>query len=206
MMSKNEVPLLNMAGTVHWRDRWWLLDIETSGLDRQADDITALRLACMENRTILDEREIRVRPRRPLRPWIEQVTGISNQTLEQALPLEEVLRELEKLDGPLLLLDRDFGLPFLRKAFSLGGREFHLPCLLLDRLAALLLGGSPKQKTKRFLEKLPLPSGWTGSALRDRDLNESYQLALAEFEILEGNYRVYNTSQLADFYRQEDSI
>ena len=84
-----ESPILNLTGTVHWRDRWWLLDVETSGLDRQEDDIIALRLAWMENYNVIQEREILVRPRRPLRPWVEGLTGISNQTLEQALPLEE---------------------------------------------------------------------------------------------------------------------
>ena len=37
-----ESPLLNLTGTVHWRDRWWLLDVETSGLDRQEDRLRLL--------------------------------------------------------------------------------------------------------------------------------------------------------------------
>ena len=130
---------------------WWLLDVETSGLDRQEDDIIALRLACMEEYQIKQEREILIFPRRPLRAWAEGVTGISNQMLEQALPLEETLQELEALDSPLLFLDRDFTLPFLRNAYSRCDREFSNPCLLLDRLAALLLGCSPRQKTDIFL-------------------------------------------------------
>ena len=92
-MTENENPLLNITHTVSWRDRWWLLDVETSGLDRQEDDIIALRLACMEDYKITQERALLIRPRRPLRAWAEGLTGISNQTLEQALPLEEALRE-----------------------------------------------------------------------------------------------------------------
>lgn len=47
----------------------------------------------------------------------------------------------EALDGPLLFLDREFGLAFLENAFSICGKEFHFPCLLLDRLAAAWRSG-----------------------------------------------------------------
>lgn len=203
MMTENENPLLNITGTVSWQDRWWLLDVETSGLDRQEDDIIALRLACMEEYQIKQEREILILPRRPLRAWAEGVTGISNQMLEQALPLEETLQELEALDSPLLFLDRDFTLPFLRNAYSRCDREFSNPCLLLDRLAALLLGCSPRQKTDIFLEKLPPPNGPCGVPPRNPDLRKLYAFSLAVFHVLEGTYHIQNTAQLTDFDKRE---
>lgn len=177
--------LLHMEGPASRQGRWWLLDIETSGIDPVQDDIIALRLACLEDRVVREEREVLVRPRRPLRPWAEQLTGIANQDLEQAISLQEAADALEALDAPLVLLDRDFGLPFLQNAFSLCGREFCLPCLLLDRLAALLLGCSPKQRTERFLAQLPPPAGWESGAPRDRYLCALYQLTLAAFARLE---------------------
>lgn len=75
MMTNSEGPLLNMTSTAHWQDRWWLLDVETSGIDREKDDIIALRLACMEDYNIIQEREILVCPRRPLRRWAERLTA-----------------------------------------------------------------------------------------------------------------------------------
>lgn len=205
-MTENENPLLNITDTVSWRDRWWLLDAETSGLDRQEDDIIALRLACMENYNVMRERELLIRPRRPLRPWAEGLTGISNQTLEQALPLEEALRELDALDSPLLFFDRDFTLPFLRNACSRCGREFSKPCLLLDRLAARLLGCSSRQKTEMFLEKLPPPNGLCGMPPQNPDLEKIYVLSLSVFHVLEGTYCIQNTAQLTDFYEQGERI
>ena len=205
-MIENENPLLNITDTVSWRDRWWLLDAETSGLDRQEDDIIALRLACMEDYKITREREILMRPRRPLRPWAEGLTGISNQTLEQAHPLEEALRELDALDSPFLFLDRDFTLPFLRNACSRCGREFSKPCLLLDRLAVVLLGCSSRQKTEMFLEKLPPPNGLCGTPPQNPDLRKLYALSLTVFHVLEETYRIQNTAQLTDFYEQGERI
>lgn len=199
MMTKNEGFLLNMTGTVRWRDRWWLLDVETSGLDRQEDDIIALRLACMEHYNVIREREILIRPRRLLRPWAEGLTGISNQDLEQATPLDGAIVQLEELECPLLLLDRDFTLTFLQNAYSRCDREFSKSCLLLDRLAALLLGCSPRQKTDIFLEKLPPPNGLCGAPPRNPDLRKLYALSLAVFHVLEGTYHIQNTAQLTDF-------
>lgn len=206
MMTKNEGFLLNMTGTVRWRDRWWLLDVETSGLDSQEDDIIALRLACVEEYQIKQEREILILPRRPLRSWAEGLTGISNQTLEQALPLEEALRELDSLNSPFLFLDRGFTLPFLRNAYSRCGQEFSKPCLLLDRLAALLLGCSPRQKTDQFLRKLPPPNGLCDAPPRNPDLRKLYALFLAVFHVLEETYRIQNTVELTDFYEQGEQI
>lgn len=205
-MTENENPLLNITDTVSWRDRWWLLDAETSGLDRQKDDIIALRLACMEDYKITQERELLIRPRRPLRAWAEGLTGISNQTLEQAHPLEEALRELDALDSPLLFLDRGFTLPFLRNAYLRCGQEFSKSCLLLDRLAALLLGCSPRQKTNMFLEKFPPPNGLCGTPPQNPDLRKLYALSLAVFHVLEGTYHIQNTAQLTDFYEQGERI
>lgn len=150
-----ERPSLNLTGTVHRQDRWWLLDAETSGLDRKKDDIIALRLACMENYSVTQEQELLVRPRFPLTSWLEGLTGISNQDLEQAASLNEAINRLEELDGPLLLLDRGFTIPFLQNACLRCEREFSKPCLLLDRLAALLLGCSPRTEDGAVSGKAP---------------------------------------------------
>lgn len=203
-MIENESPLLNITDTVSWRDRWWLLDAETSGLDRQEDDIIALRLTCMENYNVMREREILIRPRRPLRPWAEGVTGISNQALDQAASLEEAISQLEALDAPLLFLDRSFTLPFLQAAYQRCGREFLHPCLLLDRLAALLLGGSPRQRTERFLEKLPPPDRPRGMPPRNADLKALYELSLAVFSALENVHHIQDTAQLNDWKEREE--
>lgn len=198
------LPTLHMTKAAAWNDCWQLLDVETSGLDRQEDDVIALRLACMENRQITQEREVLVRPRRPLRPWAEGVTGVSNEALEQAVPLEEAIGQLEALDAPLLFLDRGFTLPFLQAAYQRCGREFLHPCLLLDRLAALLLGGSPRQRTERFLEKLPLPDRPRGMPPRNPDLRKLYELSLAVFYALENVHLIQDTAQLNDWKERKE--
>lgn len=83
MMTENESPLLYITDTVSWRDRWQLLDVETSGLDRQEDDIIALRLTCMENYNVIQERKILIRPPPPA----PSLGGMNDRHLQSGLGL-----------------------------------------------------------------------------------------------------------------------
>ena len=134
-----------------------------------------------------------------LSPWAEKLTGIINQALEQALSPDEAVSQLEELDGPFLFLDRDFTLPFLQNAYLRCGREFALPCLLLDRPTAMLLGCSPRQRADAFLEQLPPPDGLGGMPPHNTDLRKLYELSLAVFRVLEETHHIQNTAQLNDF-------
>lgn len=191
--------MYNMAETVNWRDCWWLLDIETNGLDRQTDDMIALRLACMENYKITQEREILIRPRRQLGIYAEQLTGISNQTLEKATSLTEAIRQLERLDGPLLFLDRDFTLQFLQNAYLRCGEEFCKPCLLMDRLAARALGCPARQKVSKFFKLLPSSEDKRDALPADIHLKELFALTLTVFRVFEDTYFIQNTA-VADHF------
>ena len=136
----------------------WLLDFETSGLDRKKDSIIALFLARLEAWKTVEERTILVRPEVPLEPWVEKLTGISNRDLEQAMPLEDALIELERIWGwgRCLVLNQGFILPFLENAFDRCGKKFSLCFLTLDCLLEQL-GISPKQRIGKLLEALPPP-------------------------------------------------
>lgn len=54
----------------------------------------------MENYTITQERKILVRPRRLPSLWAEKLTGISNQSLEQASSLDEAMNRRRKRMAP----------------------------------------------------------------------------------------------------------
>ena len=165
---------------------WWLLDVETSGLDREKDSVIALRLARLEQMKAVEERTVLVRPEAPLSPWAEKLTGISNRDLEQALPLEDALVQLEAVRGRFLFLDQGFTRPFLENAYGRCGREFPLCFLALDGLLKEL-GVSPRQKAQKLLEALPAPpKSWPDTPPKDTELARLYQLTRAIFYRLEG--------------------
>ncbi len=184
-MTKSEKPILNMTSTAHWQDCWWLLDVETSGLDREKDSIIALRLARLEQLKTVEERTILVQRSEPLSPWAEKLTGISNRDLERALPLEDALTQLEAIQGRFLFLDQRFARPFLENAYRRCGKEFPLRFLTLDCLLEQL-GIPARQNSRKLLEALPAPPGsWPDVPPENRHLAQLYQLTRAVFYQLE---------------------
>lgn len=184
-MIKSENSVLNMTSTAHWQGCWWLLDVETSGLDREKDSIIALRLARLEQLKTVEERTILVQPSEPLTPWAEQLTGLSNRELERGLPLEDALTQLEAIQGQVLFLDRGFTCPFLENAYRRCGKEFPLCVLTLDSLLEQL-GIPARQNSGKLLEALPAPPGsWPNVLPENRHLVQLYRLTRAVFYQLE---------------------
>lgn len=202
--------LLNMTSTAHWQDRWWLLDVETSGLHPPEAEIIALYLARMEDLAVVEERVILVRPLKPLEPRIERLTGISNQDLEHGIALEDAMRQLKELEGENFLIhDYGFDLPFLERASARCHLAYKPQCVLLDRLAVLLLRGPDHRrislKTRNLLERLPdPPASWPDVPPNTPALKDLYRLALALFGKLAVEYNVHNTSQLVHLFESEE--
>jgi hypothetical protein len=187
-----------------WQGRWWLMDVETNGLDCRENDIIALYLSCMEGFKTIEERTLLIRPRHPSSPWAEGLTGIANRELEQAAPLGEALAQLDAANasGCLLLYHQSFVVSFLKNAYERCGREFQLDYLPLDRLAVRL--GAPWPKPiGRVLEALEAPTARPYAPPGNRYLAQLYQLALTLFEKLDTAYDVHDTAQLARFFALE---
>lgn len=158
---------------------WWLLDFETSGLDREKDSIIALFLARLEDWKTAEERTVLIRPDKPLEPWAKKLTGISNRELEQAMPLEDGLIELERVRDRFLILDQGFILPFLENFYRRCGEKFSRCFLTLDCLLEQL-GIPAKQRVSKLLEALPRPpESWPDIPPENVYLAERYQLTRA---------------------------
>lgn len=158
---------------------WWLLDVETSGLDPEKDSIITLRLARLEGLETAAEQTILVRPREPLTPQAEQLTGISNRQLKSASPLWAALLQMQAGRGCRLFLDRGFTRPFLERAFERCGTKPSRCFLALDCLLEQLRV-SPGQKTQKLLDTLPdPPRSWPNVPPEDRELARLYQLTRA---------------------------
>lgn len=163
----------------------WLLDVETSGLHWERDSIIALRLARLEGLETTAEQTILVRPKEPLTPQAEALTGISNRELKSAMPLWAALLQMQAGRGPILFLDRGFTQPFLDNAFRGCGQRPSRCFLALDGLLDRL-GIRPRKNTQTLLDALPPPPGsWPDVPPEDKWLAQLYQLTRAIFYRLE---------------------
>jgi len=74
-------------------ENYTVIDIETTGLDRQGDDIIELSGLKVRNNNIVEEFSSLINPDRNLDYYISNLTGITDAMLQDAPSIKEVLPE-----------------------------------------------------------------------------------------------------------------
>ncbi len=93
------------------------IDIETTGLDSQADAIIEIGAVKFNGHRIEDEWSTLINPNRPIPPMITSLTGISNEMVRNAPPIRAVIAELADFvgDAPVVGHSVRFDLSFLQR-------------------------------------------------------------------------------------------
>jgi ATP-dependent DNA helicase DinG len=91
------------------------LDLETTGLDPESDSIIEIGAVRFNQRRVEAEWSTLINPGRRIPPYITQLTGINDQMVLQAPPIQDVLPVLEDFAGfaPILGHNVRFDLAFL---------------------------------------------------------------------------------------------
>lgn len=96
-----------------------VIDIETSGLQPEEHEIIELGAFLVKDHDIAERFSVLVRPQTPIKPMIEEITGISNVMLQKdGVQISEALQQfIAFLSGvPVVSHNLEFDLSFLRKA------------------------------------------------------------------------------------------
>jgi DNA polymerase-3 subunit epsilon/ATP-dependent DNA helicase DinG len=143
------------------------LDIETTGLDPEQDDILEIGAVRFKGNQVYDTFSALVNPGRPIPYKIQQLTGITPADVKGAPAIGEVLPELSRFvgDNPVLGHNIGFDLGFLRKhnilQQNMGIDTFELASILLPHasrysLTALLkylqIESPPEDQAHRALD------------------------------------------------------
>ena len=183
-------------------DGWYLIDIETTGLDRWKDRIIAIRIARMANYEINWERPtIYIRQDKPLPAQISEITGITDDMLAGGVSMEEALEELDSLpckDTPFLFTNEDFATGFLNAEYLRCGKTFDRPYVAIDKLANIPFGYL-MQRRARNIPSLIAPE-LTENACFDTELQSLYALTKCTFEALLARYDVHCPGQFDKLY------
>ncbi len=93
------------------------IDIETTGLDSNKDAIIEIGAVRFSGRRVEAEWSKLINPGRPIVPFITQLTGITNEMVRNAPPIQAVLQELADFvgDDPVVGHNVRFDLGFLQK-------------------------------------------------------------------------------------------
>lgn len=187
-----------------FNDAWYLIDIETTGLDVWKDRIIAIRFSKMANFEVHGESTIYIRQPEPLPENITKLTGITDDMLEHGVSLEEAIEELDALPCksiPFVFTDEDYTTGFLNAAFLRCGKALDRPYLAIDKLANIPFGYL-MQRRARNIPSLADPES-TEDLLFDTELQELYALTKCTFDALMNRYDVRCPGQFDKLYAAE---
>jgi len=149
------------------------IDLETTGLDFEKDEIIEVALVRFENGEPVEEEDFLVKPTTAtLRPFIENLTGISNADLENAETFAAVAGKIFSFIGdyPIVAHNATFDSKFLTQTFAKVGVSFenHLvwDSLTVSRIAYQNI---PNHRLDTLVQELNIPRSRAHRALPDAD-------------------------------------
>ncbi len=155
------------------------LDIETTGLDPQADAILEIGARRFDGNRVEDEFTALINPGRHIPDFITGLTGISDEMVRQAPPIRDVLDALAAFIGDLPILGHNiqFDLSFFKKygLFELNER------IDTYELAAVLLPSASRYNLGSLVQQLGIALPATHRALDDaRATHGVYQRLISQ--------------------------
>jgi len=155
------------------------IDIETTGLDENREEIIEIGAVRFNGRRIEDEFTSLINPNRHIPEFISGLTGIDDAMVRMAPRLKEISMELLNFvgDSPILGYYIKFDIAFLRKA---GLFEFH-QTLDTYELASVLLPSASRYNLGSLGQLLNIPLPATHRALDDARVTQACYVRLCEF-------------------------
>ena len=146
------------------------LDVETTGLDPQWDEIIQVGCIRIRDGAIVAQYESLVNPGFEIDEYITKLTGITNEMLANAPTIEEIAPEVRAFIGDDIIIGHNvtFDINFLYDTFEKCGQgPLKNNYLCTRRLAYWVFPGWDSYKLKILVEKLGLPVGQYHNAMAD---------------------------------------
>ncbi len=148
------------------------VDLETTGATATKDRITEIGIVEVDPDGTVREWQQLVNPGQNISPFIENLTGISNEMVANAPPFEQVAEEtLRRLQGRLFIAHNarfDYG--FLKNEFSRTGLNFRAPVLCTVKLSRMLYPEFHRHNLDILIERHGLLAQARHRALADAQL------------------------------------
>lgn len=161
------------------RDIVVAIDLETTGLNAQKDEIIEIGAVKFQDAQVLETYRTLIKPEQSIPPRVTAITGIRPDDVSSAPKLRDVLPALKQFVGDHAILGHNVGfdLDFLKQ----GGAPFANPTIDTYELASALLPTTPRYNLNALMQELGLqPDGEYHSALADAKATSSVFMALWE--------------------------
>ncbi|TDM15449.1 helicase C-terminal domain-containing protein [Macrococcus bovicus] len=161
-----------------------VVDIETTGNNMAVDDIIQIGIVIMDDRTIIDRYDSYVYTDQPIPPFIESLTGITDDMVSQAPTFREIMPDVLALlqDKVFVAHNIHFDLNFLTGLFDKAGIHFQpRHCIDTVDLFKIVYPDAESYQLSALAQTLDIQLDDAHSAIADAQATaEIMQLALAK--------------------------
>jgi len=193
-----------------------IFDIETTGLNKQKDDITEIGAVMIRNKQIIKRYSSFVKPMKKIPEKVIELTGITNEMVENERLISEVLPEFLEFVGnrPLVAHNAIFDIAFIDRESKKLDLEFNPTILDTMTLSKMLLKKIKRATALIFIKLLDrlekkdtyTVKGINELALREMDYkthNTYHVIILVKNYIgLKNLYKLVSESNIETFYKQ----
>ncbi len=158
-----------------------VIDFETTGLNAVEDEIIEIGAVKIENMQITDEFSTLVKPQKSITQKSHDITGISDEMIENAPLMKDVLPDFLKfIDGSILIAhNADFDYRFLREAAKSLGVDVNLPYIDTLQMSKALIS-IPSYGLEKVVKALSLGDFNHHRALDDASITAQVFIKLSE--------------------------
>ncbi|WP_439883209.1 exonuclease domain-containing protein [Pontibacter sp. MBLB2868] len=148
-----------------------IIDIETTGGQPAQDKITEIAIFIHDGQKIVDKYNTLVNPQRPIPYFISQLTGITDEMVQDAPKFYEVAKEIvEFTEGKIFVAHNvRFDYSFIKKEFADLGYTFQRKTLCTVRLSRKLIPGLPSYSLGKLCKSIEIPLNQRHRAIGDAE-------------------------------------
>ena len=122
-----------------FEDSFVIVDLETTGLSPKNGEIIEIGAIKVINNEVVDKMDIFVKPSRPITWFTTNLTGITNEMVDEGLNIKEALKVFDEFSDGMRLMahnakfDMGFLDVYMKKELGKGVREDALDTLIISR-------------------------------------------------------------------------
>jgi DNA polymerase-3 subunit epsilon len=136
-----------------------IIDIETTGGDPKVNKITEVAILIHDGEKLIDQYTTLVNPEQEIPPFIAQLTGITNEMVQNAPPFRDVARQIEQITQNKIFVAHNvrFDYYFMKEEFKKLGIPFQRKQLCTVRLSRKILPGLVSYSLGNLCEQIQIP-------------------------------------------------
>lgn len=204
-LEKSTIPCISNCNAFMFNDGFVVIDIETTGLNPKANEIISISAIRVADYKIHDRFHCYVKPSTPLTPFIEELTGITNDMIANAPNLQNVIDQFSKwyAPDPLVMYNKKFDLQFLEAA------HYNTGHILETRGTIDAFSLSTKIFANQIFDKPQKLKDLTETLLgedykKKEDVDSIAELFIFLLNKLQHDYEFYGIFQIAKLYDETE--